>query len=130
MAMSLSCLGLILTLSVYFALPELRNLPGRILMNLSFSLLIAYAILIGEQLGMIGAEILSMPLCKALGKESKQNKQKIIPGILGQFYYPNDFHCSATATLMYFFFLSAFSWMTVMAFDVCTTFRSVSPTVT
>ena len=65
--MSLSCLGLLGTLSVYALLPELRNLPGRVVINLSVSLLLAYAVLMAEQLG-TGPEWVGAPVCKAMGE--------------------------------------------------------------
>ena len=46
--MSLSCICLALTIGVYSALPELRNLPGKNVVCLSASLLLAFACLSGE----------------------------------------------------------------------------------
>ena len=34
--------------------------------------------------------------------------------------------CVLLACLLQFFFLSAFSWMTVMSFDICLTFKSLN----
>ena len=46
--MSLSCICLALTIAVYSALPELRNLPGKNVVCLSASLLLAFACLSGK----------------------------------------------------------------------------------
>ena len=46
--MSVSCISLALTIGVYSALPELRNLPGKNVVCLSASLLLAFACLSGE----------------------------------------------------------------------------------
>ena len=70
LTMSVSCLGLIGTLSVYAMLPELRNLPGRVLINLSISLLLAYVILITEQLG-VGPDLVPGHVCKIMGEADK-----------------------------------------------------------
>ena len=51
--MSLSCICLALTIGVYSALPELRNLPGKNVVCLSASLLLAFACLSGEREGEI-----------------------------------------------------------------------------
>ena len=64
--LGLSCLGLIITLLVYFALPQLRNLPGKIVMNLTLSLLIAFVVLLMEQL-IIQPQNIQRALCMALG---------------------------------------------------------------
>jgi hypothetical protein len=45
--MSVSCLSLVVTIAVYSLLPELRNLPGKNLICLSGSLLMAFGCLIG-----------------------------------------------------------------------------------
>ena len=47
--MSLSCICLALTIAVYSALPELRNLPGKNVVCLSASLLLAFACLSGRE---------------------------------------------------------------------------------
>ena len=46
--MSVSCICLALTVGVYSALPELLNVPGRIVVCLSTSLLLAFICLSGE----------------------------------------------------------------------------------
>ena len=46
--MSVSCLSLVVTIAVYSMLPELRNLPGKNLICLSGSLLMAFGCLIGR----------------------------------------------------------------------------------
>ncbi len=45
--MSVSCVSLLITIAVYALLPELRNLPGKNLICMSSSLLMAFACLIG-----------------------------------------------------------------------------------
>ena len=93
--LSLSCIALCLTIIVYSLVPEFNNLPGKILLRISLTLLGGMSLLLLMQI--IGSiENLPEPLC-----------------VLGAF-------------LLQFFFLSAFSWMTVMSFDIFKTFRSLN----
>ena len=91
----LSCLALSLTILVYGIIPEFKNLPGKILLCMSLTLLGAMSLLLLMQ--MIG---------------STEN-------------IPNPV-CVISAICLQFFFLSSFSWMTVMSFDICQTFRSLN----
>jgi G protein-coupled receptor Mth (Methuselah protein) len=91
----LSSVALFLTILVYGIIPEFKNLPGKILLCLSLTLLGAMSILLLIQL--IGSiDVIPKPFC------------------------------TLSAVLLQFFFLSSFSWMTVMSFDICQTFRSLN----
>ena len=83
----LSIVSLCCLLSVYLSFKELRNLPGKCLINLSLALLSYQAIFLGA----------------AKSKEF-------------------DALCKAVAIFLHFFLLSAFSWMSIMAFDTASTF--------
>ncbi len=62
--MSLSCVALLLTISVYALVPQLRNVPGKIVMSLSLSLFAAFFILIVENV--VEATNLPYAVCVAL----------------------------------------------------------------
>ncbi|XP_053978073.1 G-protein coupled receptor Mth2-like isoform X1 [Hylaeus volcanicus] len=93
-----SCVFLLLTLLVYICLPTLQNLHGKTLMCHSASLLMSY-------------------ICLA-----------IMPWVT-PFRSPENSiattYCAALGYLMFFFFLSAFSWLNIMCFDIWRTFGSL-----
>ena len=93
--LSLSCAALSITILVYILVPDFANLPGRILLCMSVTLLGAMALLLIVQL-----------------TESFQ----MLPGSL----------CVVVALLLQFLFLSSFTWMTMMSFDICQTFKGLS----
>jgi hypothetical protein len=66
--MSISCLALVATIAIYFSMPELMNLPGRNLVSLCLSLLLAYILLILEQESMVTVDKVSKTICILLGK--------------------------------------------------------------
>ena len=84
----LSIISLCFLLAVYLSFKELRNLPGKCLISLSWALL-CYQIIF---------------LCAVKAKEV-------------------DAVCKAVAICLHFFVLTAFSWMSVMAFDTASTFK-------
>ncbi|XP_051857927.1 probable G-protein coupled receptor Mth-like 3 isoform X1 [Drosophila albomicans] len=86
----ISCCFYAMTLAVYISIEKLRNLPGKILICLVSSLLLAY---LGIALGQL------MP--------TSNNKVCVISGFL-----------------VYFFLMSAFSWMNITCFDIWKTFGS------
>jgi hypothetical protein len=89
MCVSVACLAS--TLLVYMALPELRNAPGKKLVCLASSLLVAYVLLVAIRL------------------------------FGGSQAWPK-WVCISAAVALLNSFLSAFSWMTVISFDICFTF--------
>lgn len=84
----LSITSLCFLLAVYLSFKELRNLPGKCLINLSCSLLCYQTLLICSE------------------------KSKEVEAV-----------CKVVAVCLHFFVLAAFSWMSVMAFDIATTFK-------
>ncbi|XP_076667866.1 G-protein coupled receptor Mth2 isoform X2 [Andrena cerasifolii] len=95
---SVSCVFLLLTLLVYICLPALQNLHGKTLMCHSASLLLAYT-------------------CLA-----------IVPWVTPKRGTDDNYAtnlCATLAYMMYFAFLSAFSWLNVMCFDIWRTFGSL-----
>ena len=88
---SLSIIALVIHFIVYVILPSLRNLPGKNLMCLVFSLFWA------QLLFLVGAGRTEVPTL-----------------------------CTIIAVLTHFFFLCAFCWMSVMAFDIRRTFTTKS----
>ena len=84
----LSIISLCFLLGVYLSFKELRNLPGKCLISLSWALLC-------YQVTFLFAE-----------------KSKDVEAL-----------CKAVAICIHFFILSAFSWMSVMAFDTANTFK-------
>jgi len=84
----LSIILLCFLLAVYLSFKELRNLPGKCLISLSWALL-CYQIIF---------------LCAVKSNEV-------------------DAVCKAVAVCLHFFVLTAFSWMSVMAFDTASTFK-------
>ena len=85
----ISVVALFVHFVVYSMIPSLRNLPGKNLMCLVFSL--------------FWAQVLFMSGGAAVG---------------------DPMGCAALAALTHFFFLSSFTWMTVMSFDIWRTFAS------
>ena len=76
-AMFISCFGLIVTIAVYCCFPDLRNTPGKILLSLSGSLLIAYSILAAIQV-VGGNQKIPASVCFASGK-SIGSKEAFVP---------------------------------------------------
>ncbi|KAE8739778.1 hypothetical protein FOCC_FOCC014703 [Frankliniella occidentalis] len=91
-----SCMFLALTLLTYCCLPALQNLHGKTLMCHVFSLLIAY---------------LFLALTQLLTKTVIMEKEWI---------------CTIIGNCMLFMFLSAFSWLNVMCFDIWRTFGGMT----
>ena len=87
----LSIVSLCFLLCVYLTFRELRNLPGKCLINLSLGLLCYQSVFLGAG--------------KSTGVESL---------------------CEAVAIFLHFFVLAAFSWMSVMAYDIANTFSGQS----
>ncbi|XP_052809252.1 probable G-protein coupled receptor Mth-like 11 [Mya arenaria] len=85
----ISILSLLLTVIVYLTFPQLLNTPGKILMSMVVSLLLA------QLLFLISSEVSSYPLV-----------------------------CKILAICDHYFFLAAFCWMNVIAFDLWKTFSS------
>ncbi|WAR07821.1 MTH2-like protein [Mya arenaria] len=85
----ISILSLLLTVIIYSTFPQLLNTPGKILMCLVVSLLLA------QLLFLISSEVSSYPLA-----------------------------CKILAICDHYFFLAAFCWMNVIAFDLWKTFSS------
>jgi hypothetical protein len=69
-AMITSCFGLLVTIVVYVALPDLRNVPGKILLCLSLSLLTAYSLLATVQI-LTNKQNFPKCLCFAVGESRK-----------------------------------------------------------
>lgn len=69
-ALSLSCVFLILTLLGYFVLPEMQNLHGKTLMCNCASLLVAFSVLVLLQF----YPTIKGPACKAIGKHFRTSK--------------------------------------------------------
>ncbi|MPC19779.1 G-protein coupled receptor Mth2 [Portunus trituberculatus] len=86
--LSLSCLCLLLHMSAFALLPELRNPSGRNLASLCLALLAAYITMLVNMVSRT----------RATG-------------------------CVILAVAMYYFFVTSFTWMNVIAFDVWYTFR-------
>lgn len=85
----ISVVALTVTLTVYIAFPQLLNRPGKILICLVISLLLA------QLLFLVSAEVEHLPqLCMTIG------------------------------ILVHYFFLSAFFWMNIVAFDLWMTFSN------
>ena len=126
--MSVSCISLALTIGVYSALPELRNLPGKNVVCLSASLLLAFACLSGEMRMNRNIRISSSnpewPFCTLQITEILFPVDQSLPSEV--YMVPRPF-CLFLAVLTYFSFVSTFAWMTVMAFDICSTFRYRTP---
>ena len=83
----LSIISLCFLLSVYLSFNELRNLPGKCLINLSVALLCYQTVFLSAKKS---TEVFAL--------------------------------CKAVAIFLHFFILSAFSWMSIMAFDTAATF--------
>ena len=65
--MALSCLGLVVTILVYSCLQQLRNTPGKIVLSLCSALLMAFVVLIGEQLLAADVDSIGWNLCLLMG---------------------------------------------------------------
>ncbi|XP_017787619.1 PREDICTED: G-protein coupled receptor Mth2-like [Habropoda laboriosa] len=100
----ISCVFLLLTLIVYACLPSLQNLHGKTLMCHAASLFLAY-------------------LCLCMVSWLSPSKTMMENG------YENLF-CSALGFTMLFAFLSAFSWLNVMCFDIWRTFGRLQGNIT
>ncbi|XP_052807576.1 uncharacterized protein LOC128236635 [Mya arenaria] len=83
----ISILSLLLTVIIYFSFPQLLNTPGKILICLVVSLLLA------QLFFLISSEVSSYPLV-----------------------------CKILAICDHYFFLAAFCWMNIIAFDLWKTF--------
>ncbi|EFN83825.1 G-protein coupled receptor Mth2 [Harpegnathos saltator] len=92
-----SCAFLLITLLVYSCLPSLQNLHGKTLMCHASSLFLAFICLA------------IIPWITSLTSSNGKQTKVIIP-------------CKALAYIMLFAFLSAFSWLNVMCFDIWWTF--------
>nr|XP_045604829.1 uncharacterized protein LOC123762358 [Procambarus clarkii] len=86
--LGLSCVCLILHLTAFFIVPDLRNLSGKNLASLCLVLLAAYTTF-----------------------------------ILSVFGEPGKSECFILAAALYYFLLSSFCWMNVMAFDIWRTLK-------
>lgn len=117
-----SCVFSLITLLVYACLPSLRNLHGKTLMCYVSSLLSAYICLaITYQINANDAPI----TCKVVGRlvryafiyprSSEKNCVRTASGTMFLLF-------SFSAYTMLFSFLSAFSWLNVMCFDIWWTF--------
>ncbi|CAK9800464.1 G-protein coupled receptor Mth2 [Anthophora plagiata] len=100
----ISCIFLLLTLIVYACLPALQNLHGKTLMCHAASLLLAY-------------------ICLCMVSWLTPSKNMVEDG------YENLF-CSVLGFTMLFAFLSAFSWLNVMCFDIWRTFGRFQGNIT
>ncbi|XP_046966111.1 G-protein coupled receptor Mth2-like [Vanessa cardui] len=88
---------LLLVLIIYTILQELRNLKGKILMAIVFSLMSAFVLL---------------ATLKIIYNDTS--------------FQASEEFCYGFTSSIYFFFLSALSWMNVMSFDIWWTLRSMT----
>lgn len=96
LGISLSLIGLILLLIIYSLFPSLRNLPGKNLICFSISYLLVYLIV-----------IISTIFVNFVSNKQTNNF---------------DFIFYLLAVCLHYSFLSAFSWMTIISFDIYKTF--------
>ncbi|KAH8377268.1 hypothetical protein KR093_004583 [Drosophila rubida] len=110
----ISCCFYAMTLAVYISIEKLRNLPGKILICLVSSLLLAY-------LGIALGQLMPTPnnkVCIISGRTGYNcNKYIYIYVLCVIFFHHLGF-------LVYFFLMSAFSWMNITCFDIWKTFGS------
>ncbi|XP_015610281.1 G-protein coupled receptor Mth2 [Cephus cinctus] len=102
--MMTSCTFLLITLLVYVCLPGLQNLHGKTLMCYVSSLLVAFLCLVFTTL--------STP------RSSPEDEQ--------EFGLKWNLNCVTLGYVMLFAFLSTFSWLNVMCFDIWWTFGGAS----
>ena len=98
--LGISIICLVIHIFITLLLPELRNLSGKNLLSLCIALLGGYT-----------SFVVSMFLEGGGGSGSITNVMD------------EDSGCFILAVFMYFFFLSSFFWMLVMAFDVYRTLK-------
>jgi hypothetical protein len=98
--LGISIICLVIHIFITLLLPELRNLSGKNLLSLCIALLGGYS-----------SFVVSMFLEGGGASGSKTNVMD------------EDSGCFILAVFMYFFFLSSFFWMLVMAFDVYRTLK-------
>ncbi|XP_043288176.1 G-protein coupled receptor Mth2-like [Venturia canescens] len=98
-----SCFFLILTLLVYICLPSLQNLHGKTLMSHVFSLIVAYATL--------ATVALATPA--DIGNHDNDDGDQL---------QSSKVFCKFLGFTLLFSWISAFSWLNVMCFDIWWTF--------
>ncbi|XP_051158320.1 G-protein coupled receptor Mth2-like [Leptopilina boulardi] len=98
---SISSFCLLITLLVYICIPSLRNLHGKTLMCHVGSLFIAYVCL----------SLVTLDVARS--QEAVENEDPVRKTL-----------CSILGNTLLFAFISSFSWLNVMCFDIWWTFRS------
>ena len=93
MGIILSLVGLSLTLFTYYIFPNVRNTPGKSIMNLCLALFMA------QILFLVSYQLVRFPK-----------------------------GCTVSAALQHYFWLSSFTWMTILAADICGTFVKMKVT--
>ena len=114
-----SLIGLIILIIIYSIFPTLRNLPGKDLLCLSSTYICVYLI-------MIILMIISKPIKNSYHSFLQQNDNEIEEPksfkIIKQITY-------ILAIILHYTWLSTFSWISIISFDICHTLRDSGSTI-